>query len=169
VDDQIRPRQDQPTPRPRPGDTAHAAGRTLTSSRIAALPILERVLRRLRLEEILRDSLPREDQRSRIPTATGLLILVKNLLLSREPLYGVGEWAARHAPELLALTPAQLPALNDDRVGRCLDRLFDADVPTLALAVATHAVREFGWCLALAADLCDPGCGGSDPPKRRAS
>jgi transposase len=147
VDDQTRPRHDQPTPRPRPGDTAHAAGRTLTSSRIAALPILERVLRRLRLEEILRESLPREDQRSRIPTTTGLLILVKNLLLSREPLYGVGEWAARHAPELLALTPAQLPALNDDRVGRCLDRLFDADVPTLALAVATHAVREFAVAL----------------------
>ncbi len=26
-----------------------------------------------------------------------------------------------------------------------------------------------GWCLALAADLCDPGSGGSDLPKRRAS
>jgi transposase len=147
VDDQTRPRQDQTAPRTRLGDTARAAGQTLTSSRIAALPILERVLRRLRLEEILRESLPREDQRSRIPTATGLLILVKNLLLSREPLYGVGEWAARHVPELLALTPAQLPALNDDRVGRCLDRLFDADVPTLTLAVATHAVREFAVAL----------------------
>jgi transposase len=147
VDDQTRLRQDPPPPRTRPGDTARAAGRTLTSSRIAALPILERVLRRLRLEEILRESLPREDQRSRIPTTTGLLILVKNLLLSREPLYGVGEWAARHVPELLALTPAQLPALNDDRVGRCLDRLFDADVPTLTLAVATHAVREFAVAL----------------------
>jgi transposase len=36
-----------------------------------------------------------------------------------------------------------LPSLNDDRVGRCLDRLFDADIPTLALAVVVHAVREF--------------------------
>jgi transposase len=37
-----------------------------------------------------------------------------------------------------------LPSLNDDRVGRCLDRLFDADIPSLALAVVVHAVREFG-------------------------
>ncbi len=29
--------------------------------------------------------------------------------------------------------------------------------------------REFRWCLALAADLCDTGSGGSDPSKRRAS
>ena len=86
---------------------------------------------------------PREDRRCRVPTATALLVLLKNLLISREPLYGVGEWAARHVPELLGLTPAQLPSLNDDRVGRCLDRLFDADIPSLTLAVVAHAVREF--------------------------
>src|SRR4029078_469 len=48
------------------------------------------------------------------------------------------------APGLLGLTPAQFPALNDDRVGRGLDRLFDADIPSLTLAVVAHAVREFG-------------------------
>ena len=137
-----RPGQQTPPP-PRPGRIARAAGRTLNSSTIGALPILDRLLDRLRLESILRDHLPREDRRSRIPTATGLLLLLKNLLVSREPLYGVGEWAARHVPELLGLGPDQLPSLNDDRVGRCLDRLFDADIPSLTLAVVAHAVREF--------------------------
>jgi transposase len=138
---------DPPTSPPPPGETARAAGRTLTSRRVAALPILDCLLRRLRLDEFLRDHLPREDRRSRVPTATALLVLVRNLLVSREPLYGVGEWAARHAPALLGLTPEQLPALNDDRVGRCLDRLFDADIPSLTLAVVTHAVRAFGVAL----------------------
>ena len=132
---------------PRPGETAHAADRTLTSWRVAALPILDHLLRRLRLQDFLRGHLPREGRRARVPTATALLVLLKNLLVSREPLYGVGEWAARHAPGLLGLTSEQLPALNDDRVGRCLDRLFDADIPSLTLAVVTHAVREFGVAL----------------------
>ena len=127
----------------RPGRMARAAGRTLCSYSIAALPILDRFFDRLRLESILRDHLPREDRRTRIPTATGLLLLLKNLLVSREPLYGLGEWAAGYVPELLGLAPAQLPSLNDDRVGRCLDRLFDADVPSFTLAVVVHAVREF--------------------------
>jgi transposase len=127
-----------------PGGTAHAAGSTLTSRRVTALPILDRPLRRLRLEEFLRGLLPPEDRRSRVPATTGLLVLVKDRLLSREPLYGVGAWAARHAPDLLGLTPEQSPARNDDRVGRCLDRLFDADIPSLTLAVVAHAVREFG-------------------------
>jgi transposase len=127
-----------------PGADAHAAGHTLTSTRVAALPVLDRLLRRLRLDEFLRGHLPHEDGRARVPTPTALLILLKNLLISREPLYGVGEWAARHVPGLLGLTPTQLPALNDDRVGRALDRLFDADIPSLTLAVVAHAVREFG-------------------------
>jgi transposase len=111
------------------------------------LPILDHLLRRLRLRDFLHEHLPREDRRCRVATATGLLVLVQDLLISREPLYGVGEWAARHVPGRLGLTPEQLPALNDDRVGRCLDRLFDADIPSLTLAVVTHAVREFGVAL----------------------
>jgi transposase len=144
MDRRPTPPRPKAAPSLRPGRVARAAGRTLRSSTIAALPILDRLLERLRLGPILRDHLPREDRRSRIPTATGLLLLLKNLLVSREPLYGLGEWAARHVPELLGLGPAQLPSLNDDRVGRGLDRLFDADVPSFTLAVVVHAVREFG-------------------------
>src|SRR3954464_13953530 len=138
-----RPGAESASPQ-RPGETARAARRTLTSFRVAALPVLDRFLRQLRLDEFLRDHLPAEDRRARVPTATALMVLLKNLLISREPLYGIGEWAARHAPELLGLTPTQLPALNDDRVGRSLDRLFDADIPSLTLAVAAHAVGAFG-------------------------
>jgi hypothetical protein len=39
-----------------------------------------------------------------------------------------------------SIGPTPLPSLNDDCVGRCLDRLFDADVPTLGLAVVFPAV-----------------------------
>ena len=89
------------------------------------------------------DRLPREDRRWRVSNTAALLLLAKNLLVAREPLYGVGEWAARHEPSWLGLSENQLAALNDDRVGRALDRLFDADVPSLVLDIAAHAVREF--------------------------
>jgi len=143
VGNKSRRPNDDSNPQHACGETARAAAGTLTSYRVAALPVLQGVLTRLRLEAFLRDHLPREDRRSRVSTATGLMILLKNLLISREPLYGIGEWAARYAPEWLGLIPTQLPSLNDDRVGRCLDRLFDADIPSLTLAVVAHAVREF--------------------------
>ena len=143
MDHRPTPPRPKAAPSLRPGRIARAAGRTLRSYTIGALPLLDQLFDRLRLEPILRDHLPPEDRRSRIPTTSGLLLLLKNLVVSREPLYGLGQWATRYVPQLLGLDPAQLPALNDDRIGRCLDRLFDADVPTLTLAVVTHAVREF--------------------------
>jgi transposase len=139
-------RMDEPQRPRQPGETARSKKRrqrTLNSRRIAALPILDHFLGRLRLQAFLSDHLPHEDGRTRIPTATALLVLLRNLLISREPLYGVGEWAARHEPELLGLASTQLAAFNDDRIGRALDRLFDANIPALALKVAAHAVREF--------------------------
>jgi transposase len=132
---------------PRVGERATAMGQTLHSYRVGLLPILNRILQRLRLDQFLRDYLPRERRRCRIAPATALLVLLKNLLLSRDPLYGVGEWAARHDPSALGLSAPQLAALNDDRVGRCLDRLFQGGCGSLALTVATHAVAEFGVAL----------------------
>jgi transposase len=136
-------RDKRPAPKPRPGEIAQAEGRTLHSYRLGALPMLESILQRLRLEEFLGERLPPEDPRTKIATATGLALLIKNLLVSREPLYGVGEWAARFVPEGLGLAADELVHLNDDRVGRCLDRLFDSDIASLTLSVVTHAVREF--------------------------
>jgi transposase len=131
------------TSEPRPGEIARSKGRTLNSYRIGALPILNRLLQRMRLEEFLRSYLPRADRRCRIAPACGVTLLLKNVLLAREPLYGIGEWAARYAPEPLGLAETQLPSLNDDRLGRCLDRLFQCDVSSLVLALATHVVQEF--------------------------
>jgi transposase len=122
---------------------AHAAGHTLQSHAVGALPLINGILERLRLEECLEQVLPEEDQRVIVPAATGLVVLLKNILLSREPLYGVADWGVRQAPNLLNLTTTQIHAFNDDRLGRCLDRLFDADCGSVALSVAGTAVREF--------------------------
>jgi transposase len=116
----------------------------LRSSTVGALPILDDLLRRMRLEQFLSAALPPEDRRTKLSPVKALLVLLRNLLVSREPIYGVREWAARHAPDLLGLRDEDIGRLNDDCVGRALDRLFLADVPSLVLAVATHVVKEFG-------------------------
>ena len=123
---------------------ARRRGRSLCSQTLGALPILNHLLQRTRLEEFLHAALPPQDARTKLSPVKALLVLLRNLLVSREPIYGVGEWAARHAPDLLGLAPDEIGLLNDDRVGRALDRLFAADVPSLVLTVATHVVKEFG-------------------------
>lgn len=126
-----------------PGSIARSARGTLRSYAVGALPIIDHILKRMKLEEFLRDYLPKEHRRSKIAAARGLTVLVKNFLLAREPIYGLGEWAAAYAPEVLGLSPEEVPLLNDDRAGRWMTRLFRSDRPSLLLALVSHVVREF--------------------------
>ena len=54
------------------GHRAEAHGHELHSYRVGLLPIVNRILKRLRLEEFFRAYLPPQDRRCRIDPATGL-------------------------------------------------------------------------------------------------
>jgi transposase len=125
------------------GARARAGGRTLQSCTIGVLPIVNQLLDRMQLESFLKQHLPRDGRGMAVPTSRCLLLLLRNILLSREPIYGLGEWAERWAPELLDLKKGDLEHLNDDRIGRSLDRLFQTNVQELVLDVVRHVVKEF--------------------------
>ena len=127
----------------KPGQRARSDKIEVQSYEVGALPLINRLLERMQLEKILSEQLPADDPRLELPTARVLLVLVRNVLVSRQPVYGVAEWAARFAPDLLDLWPKQLGLLHDDRLGRSLDRLFRSVGPQLLLAVVRHAVQEF--------------------------
>jgi transposase len=128
---------------PLPGKRAQADGLELRSYDVGALPLLNRILRRIQLERILQTHLPKDDLRTELATVSALMVLFANLLLAREPVYGVGEWAARFPPDLLGLRAQDLPRLHDDRLGRCLDRMFEGIGPTLIMAVVRQVIQEF--------------------------
>lgn len=93
----------------------------LVSSAIGGLPIVNHILDRLGLPGLLEAFLPAGYARVKLAPASAVRLVVANLVLGREPLYGLGEWAAPYAPVLLGLDEAELEALNDDRVGRALE------------------------------------------------
>ena len=118
---------------------------SLESLEIGAAPVVRRFLDRLQLEPLLRRHLPPGRGRPEaMPTSLVLCTLVTNLLLARRPLYALPEWLARRVPAHLGLQPAQVALLQDDRLGRALDRLYRADRASLLTAVVVQAVREFG-------------------------
>ena len=76
--------------------------------------------------------------------ARALGVLLRNIALNdRQPLYTHAEWAARAEPSLIGLEEGQAALLNDDRVGRALDRLFDADRAALLTELVVGAIKEF--------------------------
>jgi transposase len=115
----------------------------LHSQALGALPIVCCFLRRMRLGELLERYLPPADGRCALSAARAIGVLVRNLCVSREPLYGLGEWAARYDPRVLGLAADELALLNDDRVGRALERLFDADRASLLTELMLGVIAEF--------------------------
>jgi transposase len=115
----------------------------LESVLLAGLPVINHFLDRLGLDDLFGQYVPHRDRRCLLPPATGLGLLVRNVLHGRAPLYALEEWATPVEPAQLRLAPGQAHQLNDDRVGRTLDALFDADRASLLTDVVVRAVREF--------------------------
>jgi transposase len=126
-----------------PGALTQGPGLTLRSYEVGALPLINQLLERMQLEALFQQCLPPDDPRCELPTAAALLVLVRNVLVSREPIYAVAEWAARFAPDLFDLWPEEVALLQDDRLGRALTCLFAGAGPELILAVVRRVITEF--------------------------
>jgi hypothetical protein len=121
---------------------------TLRSQRMGALPLLDSFLARMGLAAHLQSYLPRDDARLRLAPAAVIGVVVRSIVVAQRPLYGLGEWAAPYDQALLGLEPGDEAVLNDDRVGRTLDRLFDSDRASLVTGIVLAVIREFGVSLA---------------------
>jgi transposase len=116
---------------------------TLRSQRLGCLPLVNFFLTRMGLADHLRKYLPADDARLRLAPAAVITVLVRNIVAGHRPVYALGEWAARYDPTVLGLAPGEAELLNDDRVGRTLDRLFDGDRASLITRTVLGVVREF--------------------------
>lgn len=125
-------------------DTPTSGPFGLVSQRLGPLPVINHFLDRIGLDAALGRWLPEPDRRFKLTPAAAIRLLVVNLLVGRAPLYGLGEWAAAYAPGLLGLPGPDTAWLNDDRVGRALIALFDADRASLLTDLIVGVVGEFG-------------------------
>jgi transposase len=110
---------------------------------LGAMPIIDVFCKRLGLGELMESFVPSADARVKLGPAGSLGVLVRNLVLHREPVYAIGEWAEPFDPSLLGLEAEQVHLLNDDRVGRALLALFDADRSSLLNRLVLGAVSTF--------------------------
>lgn len=104
----------------------------LRGLRVGALPILNRFIERMGLEEELTLALKNPGY------TAALLALLKNILVDRSALYAVGEWAALYDVGMIAQGK-----IGDDKLGRALDRLFAADRATLQTRVVLAVMKGF--------------------------
>lgn len=106
--------------------------------RMGAVPILQQVMDALGLEGIFREHV-KHDTRDKLPVSRVLAGALCNIILERYPLYKMGHWAIQRG----MVTEELADCFNDDRIGRALDRLFNADRAALIGAVTVKAINTF--------------------------
>jgi len=120
---------------------------TLQTQRLGPLPLINHVLHRLRLDALLAEAVPTTDRRQQLAHAKALGVLLRSVLVEREPIYRQQEVVATFSPEAFGLEADDVGHVGDDTVGRALDRLFDADRGTLLTRVVVSAVKRFDLSL----------------------
>ena len=115
----------------------------LQSKQFGALPIIDHFLERLKLSNLLKNAIDGNDNSHKIEPNKCLLLIVMNLIDGRRPLYELREWTTEFSTQFLPIGADQVDYLNDDRIGRALDKLFCADRASLQTNIVLQAIKEF--------------------------
>jgi len=115
----------------------------LRAERLGPLPLVNAFLERLELEARLERFVPSSGRRVRLPFARSLLVLLRSLLVEREPLYAQAGAVGSFAPAVFGLSSTELPLFSDDAVGAALDELYDANHEALITDVVVAMARAF--------------------------
>ena len=118
------------------------------AERLGPLPLINNFLQRMGLAELLDQHVPTTDGRSAVSHAQALGVLLRSIIVERKPIYRQQESTTGFAAGLFGIDAAQAMRLSDDRIGRALDRLFDADRAALLTEVVLAVAQRFGVRLA---------------------
>jgi hypothetical protein len=108
---------------------------------VAHLPMVKAYADQLDLVGLINSGVPTERDVDAGPIVLGLVLETRS---GRRPLSRVEELFAHQDTELLLGKPLPPHALNDDTVGRVLDRLYDMSPMQICTAWAVRAAARFG-------------------------
>jgi transposase len=113
------------------------------TERLGPFPIVNHFWDRLQLEHLFDKFVPTKDARCSLPYAKALGVLVRSIVVEREPIYRHYETVSAFSPSMFGLTGDQANSLRDDQLGRALDHLFNADRGTLLTEIVVATAGEF--------------------------
>src|ERR1700761_6448142 len=115
----------------------------LHSERLGPLPLVNQFIDRIGLEALLDRHVP-SDAHCAVPHARALGVLLRSIIVERVPIYRQQETVHGFACGMFGIGSEEMNHLSDDRLGRALDRLFDADRAALLIEVALAIAERFG-------------------------
>lgn len=116
-------------------------------SYVGELPLIRHIVVMLGLKEKLSHYIkPHGNQR--VSVVDALIILLYNIACGRQPLYELHDWINKIDPAVFGdMRAFDASAMNDDRFGRALDKLYQADRASLMTDIVMDMVNITGLSL----------------------
>jgi hypothetical protein len=89
----------------------------LNTERLGPLPLINQFIECIGLEALLEQHVPTTDRRRTVAHAQALGVLLRSIVVEREPIYRQQETVHSFASGLYGLSAEQLEHLSDDRLG----------------------------------------------------
>ena len=116
---------------------------SLKTERLGPLPLVNHFLDRMGRAALLEKHIPTGDKWCRVPHAQALGVLVRSIVVEREPIYRAQETVHGFAAGLFGVAGEDIDSLSDDRFGRALDRLLEAERAALLTEVVLAVAKRF--------------------------
>ena len=119
----------------------------LVRSYVGELPIIRHIVDQLGLKEKLSQHI-KPHGNELVPAVDTLMILLYNITCGRKPLYELQEWVDKTDLTVFPDMPhIEKGSMNDDRFGRALDKLYQADRASLMTDIVMDMVASTGLSL----------------------
>ena len=107
---------------------------------VDVLPMVKHYMNSLDLFNLLKKYVP-SSKNSLAEHSECLCIIAANIICNNKPLYKIKEWLTRYSDGLTD-KPVNAELFNDDRLGRSLSALFEADRHSLLTELTCNAIRS---------------------------
>lgn len=118
------------------------AGLTLHSERLGPLPLINHFIERIGVHDTLARHVA-SNPRCALTHASALGVLLRSIIVEREPIYRQQETVHGFASGMFGVSGQDMAHLSDDRLGRALDRLYDADRTALLTELVLAVGQRF--------------------------
>jgi len=109
------------------------------TKQIDVLPMVKHYITELKLYEIFDRLMPQKSNEHMAP-AQVLCMMVMNIICASRPLYRFSEWLSVYL-DGMAEKEVNASKYNDDRLGRCLDKLFETDRNSIMTELSGNAIQ----------------------------
>ena len=109
------------------------------TKQIDVLPMVKHYITELKLYEIFDRLMPQKSNEDMAP-AQVLCMMVMNIICASRPLYRFSEWLSDYS-DGMAEREVNASKYNDDRLGRCLDKLFETDRNSIMTELSGNAIQ----------------------------